>query len=580
MARSAPARSASRSLIWLGVIVVALIAVLGLGGGGFWNPTTWIPKLALDLEGGTQVILAPQLATGQTPTQDQLDQSVSIIRERVDSAGVAEAEVGTQGGANVVVTMPGTIDETTMNRIKSSARLTFRPVLYTAAQTNSAATASPTPGATDSPTPGPTDTPAPVDTPTAVPTDASDLNWVTPALQQRFDDFDCSQLNDPSYVANAPDDQPYITCGESDGAKYILGPVEVTGDKITDASAGLMADSQGRQTNTWAVYITFNDEGTRQFDAVTTRLYGYLDTDTTRNRFAIVLDGRVIEAPTTQSVITNGKPQISGSFTQQSAQTLADQLKFGALPISFTVQSQDTISATLGKAQLLAGLLAGLIGMILVLIYSLFQYRLLGLVTMASLVLMGVLTYLAIAIFSWQNGYRLSLAGVAGLIVSIGFTADSFIVYFERIRDELRDGKSLTGAVSAGWKRALRTILSAKFINLLSAVVLYILAAGNVQGFAFTLGVTTVIDVIVVLLFTHPILQLLAENRFFASGHPLTGLDPSALGAVYRGRAEFRFSPEARRKGAGGKEAAKRQTIAERKASEAAGVNGSNGEEA
>jgi len=204
-----------------------------------------------------------------------------------------------------------------------------------------------------------------------------------------------------------------------------------------------------------------------------------------------------------------------------------------------------------------------------VLVYSLFQYRLLGLVTIASLIIMGVLTYVVIALMSWRQGYSLSLAGIAGLIVSIGFTADSFIVYFERIRDELRDGRTLPGAVSAGWKRALRTILSAKFINLLSAVVLYVLAVGNIRGFAFTLGLTTVLDVLIVLLFTHPVLQLMAENRFFASGHPLSGLDPEALGAVYRGRAEFRFSAEKRRAGAS-REAAKRQTIAERKAADLA----------
>jgi len=570
-------RAATRSLSWLGVIVVVLVAIIG--GGVLWSDATWVPKLALDLEGGTQIVLAAQTTNGQAVTQDQLNQSVSIIRERVDAAGVSESEVSTQGGSNVVVTMAGTVDDQTMARIQSSARLTFRPVIYTAAQTNTSATATPTDASTDDPTASPT--PEPADTRTATPTDASDPSWVTAKMLQDFDDFDCAQLNDPDYIANAADDEPFITCGENDGQKYILGPVEVTGETITDATAGLVPDSQGRATNVWGVFPVFNAEGTEEFATVTTRLYGYYAANPSdpRAQFAIVLDGRVISAPSSQAAITNGKPVISGSFTQDTAQTLADQLKFGALPISFTVQSKDTISATLGTAQLAAGLLAGLIGMILVLLYSLFQYRMLGFVTVASLILMGVLTYLAISIFSWQNGYRLSLAGVAGLIVSIGFTADSFIVYFERIRDELRDGKSLPGAVEAGWKRALRTILSAKFINLLSAVVLYVLAVGNVQGFAFTLGVTTVIDVIVVLLFTHPVMQLLAENRFFAGGHRFSGLDPNALGAVYRGRAEFRFSAEARRKGAGGKEAAHRQTIAERKAAELAAANSKNGEE-
>jgi len=558
MARSAPERAATRSLIWLAVITAALFAVLG--GGTIWSTATWAPKLALDLQGGTQIILAPQLASGQTVTQEQLDQAVSIIRDRVDAAGVAEAEVTSQGGANVVVSIPGVPDEETLQRIQSSAKLDFRPVIFTAAITDSSIT-------DETPAPGETPTPEPTysDERTAEPTDPSDPAWVTEALYQEYLEFDCSTLNDPDIVT-APADEPFISCSPRTGEKFILGPVEVSGESITDATAGLVTDSQGRQTNEWAVYLTFDPEGTEEFTAVTTRLFGFPQTDP-RNRFAAVLDGWVIMAPTVEGVITDGKPRISGGFTQESAQTLADQLKFGALPIGFQVQSNETISATLGTNQLNAGIIAGLIGLVLVVAYSLFQYRLLGLVTIASLVVAAILTYVLIAIFSWRQGYRLSLAGVAGLIVAIGFTADSFIVYFERVRDELRDGKPLTTAVENGWKRAFRTVLSAKFINLLSAVVLFVLAVGNVRGFAFTLGLTVIVDVLVVLLFTHPMLQLMAASRFWSSGHPATGLDPQALGAVYRGRAEFRFSAEKRRAGAS-REAAKRQTIAERRAAE------------
>ncbi|HWH97578.1 MAG TPA: SecD/SecF family protein translocase subunit, partial [Pseudolysinimonas sp.] len=271
-----------------------------------------------------------------------------------------------------------------------------------------------------------------------------------------------------------------------------------------------------------------------------------------------------------QAAITNGKPEITGNFDQEAATTIASQLKFGALPVSFEVQNRDTISATLGSNQLTSGLIAGGIGLLLVVIYSFFQYRLLASVTIASLVVAAVITYLVVTIAAWRWGYRLSLAGVAGLIVAIGFTVDSFIVYFERIRDELRDGRALVGAIEAGWKRALRTIYAAKGVNLLSAAVLLVFAVGNVKGFALTLGVTVIIDVLVVVLFTHPVLQLLATTRFFSSGHPLSGLDPQALGAVYRGRAEFRTSQEARRAGAS-REAGKRQTIAERKAAESEG---------
>jgi preprotein translocase subunit SecD len=283
-------------------------------------------------------------------------------------------------------------------------------------------------------------------------------------------------------------------------------------------------------------------------------------------------------------VITDGKPQITGNFDQASSKALADQLKFGALPISFTVQSSDTITATLGSSQLQSGVIAGLIGLLLVFIYTLFQYRLLGTVTIASLVVAGVITYISLTILSWYNGYRLSLAGVAGVIVAIGFTADSFIVYFERVRDELREGRVLVSAVESGWKRALRTIYASKATNLLAAIVLFIIAVGSVQGFAFTLGLTTVIDVIIVIMFTHPMLQLLATTRFFSSGHPWSGLDPNALGAVYRGRAEFRkptASVPAGKAASSAREAAKRQTIAERKAAElaASGSTTKKGEE-
>jgi preprotein translocase subunit SecD len=219
-------------------------------------------------------------------------------------------------------------------------------------------------------------------------------------------------------------------------------------------------------------------------------------------------------------------------------------------------------------------MIAGAIGLLLVFLYTLLQYRTLGFVTIFSLVIAAALSYLTIALLSWQMGYRLSLAGVAGFIVAIGFTADSFIVYFERVRDELREGRGLESAVEAGWRRARRTIYAAKTTNLLAAVVLYILAVGNVQGFAFTLGLTTIIDVIIVVLFTHPMLQLFARTEFFASGHKLSGLDPTALGAVYRGAGRFRPAATvgSAKLASSSREAAKRQTIAERKAAELAGA--------
>lgn len=568
MAKTTPVRKAWRSLTWLILIVAGLIAING--AGVLWQNGAWAPKLALDLEGGTQIILSPKLESGQTVTAEQLNQAVTIIRQRIDSAGVSEAEINTQGGSNVVVSIPGTPDRSTLDRIESSAKLEFRAVIKAQSPATATVNPSPTPGASGQPTPGasgePTPTPSPDSTPSVSPTNASDEHWVTPALQTEFDQFDCKNV-EAAKTNVAPVEAPLITCDTSGQEKYILGPVEVAGETIADATNGLVSNSQGVSTGQWGVNIVFNSTGAREFGAVTQRLY-QLTGD--RHRFAIVLDGQVISAPTTNAIITDGKPQITGNFSQVTSKTLADQLKFGALPIGFTVNSNETISATLGSSQLASGLLAGLIGLILVVGYSLLQYRTLGTLTIASLAIAGLITYLIVTILSWREGYRLSLAGVAGLIVAIGITADSFIVYFERIRDELRDGRGLETAVEAGWKRAARTIYASDTVNFLAAIILFILAVGNVKGFALTLGLTTIVDVVVVSIFTHPVLQLLARREFFASGHRFSGLDPRALGAVYRGRAQFRdpVGVSAAKKAASSREAATRQTIAERKAEE------------
>ena len=576
MARTTPVKKATRSLVWL-LVIAALLAIAN-GANAFFTanpkgpdiskviaPATWTPKLALDLEGGTEIILQPQVASGQAaPTAQQLEQAVAIIRQRIDASGVSEAEINTQGSQNVVVSIPGIPDQATIDRIESSAKLEFRPVLLTDAAATSSV------GGSATPTPTPSDLSTLPATPSTKPTNASDLAYITPRLQAEFDDFTCADV-DKSNANVADPKKPLITCDDAGQQKYILGPVEVAGETISDATNGQVQNSQGATTGQWAVNIVFNSKGTKEFAAVTTRLNAFPETDP-RNRFAIVLDGRIISAPTTNAVITNGKPQISGSFTQASSKTLADQLKFGALPIGFKVQSNETITATLGKTQLQSGLLAGLIGLILVVLYSLLQYRSLASITIASLVVAAVLTYLVVVLLSGREGFRLSLAGVAGLIVAIGITADSFIVYFERIRDELRDGRALEGAVEAGWKRALRTIIASDAVNFLAAAILFAVAVGNVKGFALTLGITTLIDLVVVALFTHPMLQLIARRPFFADGHRFSGLDPKALGAVYRGRAQFRApaAEVAAKKTAATGEAQRRQTIAERKAAEAA----------
>ncbi|MEV7691904.1 protein translocase subunit SecD [Microbacterium sp. NPDC089189] len=558
MATPTPVRRAWRALLGLLVITAVLFGINALGVYVFKDSagepaSSWVPELALDLQGGTQIILEAQVADGASPTGEQLNQAVTIIRQRIDATGVGEADVTTEGGRNIVVQIPGEADEETRARIQASAQLQLRAVLFVSGEVSGSFI-----GEDGTATPYPTPDPTLESTPSASPSNGSDVSWITPALQAQFQAYNCADpANDP---ANAPADQPLITCDATGTAKYILGPVELNGEAISDASAGLV-----QTTNQWAVNIVFNGEGTETFSSISSRLYPL---STPLNQFAFILDGDVLSAPSMNGIITDGKPQITGQFTQETAQTLADQLKYGALPLSFTVQSSDTISATLGSQQLMIGLLTGLIGLVLVAIYSLSVYRALGTVIVASILVMGILTYISLCILAWRMGFRLSLAGVAGVIVSIGFTADSFIVYFERIRDELRDGKSITSAVEDGWARAKRTIYISKSINILAAVVLYILADATVKGFAFTLGLTTVIDVLIFILFTHPVMQLLARTRFFGSGHPLSGLDPTALGAVYRGRAQFRAPVGTVAKGKGARsrgEAERRQTIAERK---------------
>lgn len=516
MATPTPVRRAWRALTGLLVITALLFGVNALGVYVF-GKSSWAPELALDLQGGTQIILEAKTPNGAAPTTDQMNQAAAIIRQRVDASGVGEADITTQAGNQIVVQIPGQADEETRKRIESSAQMQLRAVLATTAASTSFV------GQDGNSTPYPTPDPSLPSTPTASPTNGSDLAWITPALQAKFLAYDCANKdNDP---ANSPADQPLIACDPTGTAKYLLGPVELDGSSISDATSGM-----NTQNGQWVVNIVFDDQGTKTFGEVSQRLYAFTQAGKSpQNQFAFVLDGAVISAPSMNGVILDGKPQISGSFNQESAKTLADQLKYGALPLSFGIVSDNAISATLGSQQLQIGLIAGLIGLALVALYSLIVYRALGFVIIASLGVMGVLTYITLCVLAWRMGFRLSLAGVAGLIVTIGFTADSFIVYFERIRDELRDGKSITGAVEDGWGRAKRTIYISKSINILAAVVLYILADATVKGFAFTLGLTTLIDILIFILFTHPVLQLLARTRFFGGGHPLSGLDPDAL---------------------------------------------------
>ena len=608
MARTNTKKSAVRHLLALLVIVLGLSALAaGLAG---WGGGSTTPRLGLDLEGGTEMVLEPVLENGQQVSAGQIDQAVDIIRQRIDANGVSEAEIATQGGKNIVVSIPGTPSTEQLDAIRKPSQLRFRPV-FVQAYGDPGATANPSGTPTGTPTGTATGTATGTGTPTATtpstsataqngvvpqaltaettpatPTATASASATTPAtpatptatapaptaaeteaavktqasaglvsmgwdkakadeaaakVAKEYVALDCTK---PGALEKVPDlkDAPMATCGADGVTKYVLGPVEIDGSEIADASSGFQPGPNGQPTSIVEVALSFNQAGGQKFAEVTKRLYG-LQSQPPLDQFAVVLDKSVITAPQARAVITDGRASITGSFTIDSAKQLAQQLKFGALPISFALQTSDNITPQLGEEQLRIGLLAGFIGLLLVVIYSLFQYRALGLVTVASLIVASLVTYLAVTVLGTTHGFRLTMAGVTGLIVAIGVTADSFIVYFERIRDEVRDGRPLVAAVETGWKRARRTIIAADTVNFIAAAVLYFLASANVRGFAFTLGLTTLIDLLVVVLFTHPTVQLLARTKFFGGGHKWSGLDPQRLGAKeevrYRGAGRF-----------------------------------------
>lgn len=553
MSKSTLKSAARKRLVWLFLAISALFAVIGFNQLAGTANASLVPQLALDLQGGTQMILSPVYGEGAVADASKINQAVDIIRQRIDSTGVSEAQITTQGeGANaaIVVSVPGDTSQQLQELISQSAEMQFRPVLLA----SSGATASV--GADGRSTNPPVASGAPT------PGNHSDLNQVSAEVQQAYDATVCNADFKPITFTNI---DLVVTCNRDNTEKYILGPVDVAGTEISDASAGTESTSTGLSTGKWMVSLNFKSAGATAFTESTTRLFGLTDP---QNRFAVTLDGLVVTAPTVEGVISGGSAQITGSFTQTEATKLANQLKYGSLPIQFDIKSTEKVSATLGIASLQSGIVAGLIGLILVVIYSLFQYRALAIVTIGSLAIAGVLTYLAISYLSWRQGYRLSLSGIAGLIVAIGITADSFIVYFERVRDELRDGRPLGAAVEAGWKRALRTIIVSDGVSLLAAGTLYVLTVGNVRGFAFTLGLTTLIDLLVVVLFTHPVLQLLSGLRFFSSGHKFSGFDTTLVTGSYTGRGTFREPRAVVRDKKASKEVARRQTIAERKSQE------------
>ena len=545
MSQTSSTSRPGRSLTALLLILVALTASIFIQGAGQ-------VRLGLDLRGGTSVVLQPRITVGQEGkvTNEAIDQAVSIIRQRVNSLGVAESEVVAQGsGTNrqILISVPGESGERVVELVGQTAELRFRQVLASggpveapapapsasAVVTPEAATPQPSTSGSKlsksapyfaSQTPDPivtpkATTPAPAPAP-APPPDAQAQAAAAAGelLSQEFAALDCTKDESTRGGGGDSPDLPFVTCDRDGSARYILGPAEVLGTQVKKATAAIDQAGSGG----WYVALDFNKEGTTKFGAITQRV---VSLTAPQNQVAIVLDGLVVSAPRIISAIIGGSAQITGDFTQQEASDLANVLKYGSLPLAFDRGEVQQVSPTLGTDQLRAGLLAGGLGLILVILYSLFYYRALGLVTVGSLGLASLLLYLIIVVLGENIGFTLTLAGIAGAIVAIGITADSFIIYFERLRDEIREGRSLRSAVENGWTRARRTIIISDVVSLIAALLLYIFAIGNVRGFAFALGLTTIVDLIVVFLFTKPIITLLANVRFFRDGHPLSGLD-------------------------------------------------------
>ena len=513
-------KTASRPERSLALLALALVVLIALA---FLQSATAV-RLGLDLRGGTSVTLQPRIAPGESGkvTNEAIDQAVSIIRQRVNSLGVAESEVAAQGsGTNrqIVISVPGDTGRRVVELVGQTAELRFRQVLASSsgiatagstAQVSAGSTAAVATGSTAEVATGST---------------ASATDAASAAIIAKYEALDCTKLANLQGTGNDAPGDTIAVCDRAGTTKYILAPAEVLGRQISKASAGI--DTQGGSA--WYVSLTFNGEGTKAFGALTTRVTSLSEP---LNQVAIVLDGLVVSSPRINEPIPSGNAQITGSFTQLEAQDLANVLKYGALPLAFDRGEVQQISPTLGADQLDAGLIAGGLGMLLVFIYSLLYYRGLGLVTVGSLLVAGSFVYVLFLLLGQWIGFTLTLAGIAGAIVAIGVPADSFIVYFERVRDELREGRSLRTAVETGWTRARHTILVADFVSIIAAALLYFFAVGGVRGFAFTLGLTTLVDLLVVFTFTKPLVTILARLNFFASGHALSGFSAKSTGTL------------------------------------------------
>ncbi|MGH3210240.1 MAG: protein translocase subunit SecD [Trebonia sp.] len=531
-------RSKSGSRPWRPLTALAMIIVvllLSVTGADTLHPGQWPGRfkveLGLDLSGGTELVLQAQTPQGQSPSAAEMNQASSIFLARVNSTGSTGGQVQQQGGNLINVTVPKASSQV-IDLVSGTAQMRFRQVLLWAPYPGSSRPSSPA----------------------AYYGDASLVNAATMKL---FSKLTCA----PGSNGNASDswkatvgytpqqDQwdnvgsQVVSC-DANGAKFALDKAVFKGTDVTSANAGLLPNS-----SQWAVNLTLDGPATQAFGTLATYQYDHYypnihvsEDDAVLDQTAMTLDGDVVSAPQTDDALTSGQFDVSGPssapFTQAQADQLTNQLKYGALPLSFKLLEDNSISAQIGHASLVGGLTAGAIGLTLTVSYLFIYYRGLGLLSVSSLIIAALLAALALVLLCRYEYFTLSLSGIAGLVVAIGITADSFIVFFERLRDQVRDGKSLRSAVEHGWRRARRTILVSDGVSFIAAVVLYHFAVSDVQGFAYSLGLTTLIDVIVVFLFTKPVLTLLAGTRFYGGGHPWSGLDPLRLGA----RAPWRSS--------------------------------------
>ena len=514
-------------LVFLAAVVgmYGLLAVLSATASAK-DDSVWKPRLGLDLQGGTRITLQAKATSGDV-TPEKLRQARSIIDQRVNATGVTEGEVTTQGGNQVIIEIPGSDESDIVDQVGRTAQLRFRLVWASAQSAQKPAD------------------PAEVKKQNEA---ISKVDWSKLTLEQilqaetegveslpkeyvpglnalnaQAKNFVCTKKNLPQEDRA---DRPLVTCDTKTGEVEVLSPTVIEGTDVKSASAVV---PQGQVS--WVVALQLKGGGKETFDTVTEALYQQQQQGNEQgSRFAIVLDGEVLSAPTTNGHFTDGSSQISGNFTATSSKALANQLKYGALPLTFELNGSSFEGPTLAGTQLKAGLLAGAAGLVLVVIYLLLYYRGLGLVAIASLLVATALTYALALLLGRGVGFTLTLPGIAGLIVAIGITADSFIVFFERLRDEVREGKSLRLAVESGWTRARATILAADAVSIMAALILFIFAIGVVRGFAFALGLVTLIDVLVVFGFTKPLVSVLARTKFFGEGHRLSGLDAAHLG--------------------------------------------------